>query len=95
MNLKAGLLLFNLLCASDAVETHIVLTHGGRELTLPTQNPWVVDTIVVGQMVLADVVFPKWDKRHPKRTRILLGTLIALRTVAVVHNGIQVRIALR
>lgn len=89
--MKALLITFNLLCGADATTTHAILTRGGREVLLPTQNPWVVDGVVTGEAFAASKSLQVLSRTHPKTARIIGWSLVGLRSVVVVNNVHQLR----
>lgn len=85
--MKPLILIFNLLCGADAATTHIALTHGAREVLLPTQNPWIVDGIVAGQAVATSTIVHRRGKT--RGITILTWIAIGARGVAVANNIYQ------
>jgi len=80
------LLAWNLLCFSDAATTHSILSAGGREVTIPTQQPWAIDGVVAAQAIAVDVTALKLRKNHPKAAWALVIGMTAARGFIVAHN---------
>jgi hypothetical protein len=85
--MKPLLLTLNLLCGADAASTHAILTHGGTERLLPTQNVWAIDAAVAGEAAGTSLIGAWLDRqRHPKIARAFLWGAIGVRAYAVTHN---------
>lgn len=81
--MKGLILSWWLLCGGDAATTHYVLKTGGREVMLPTQNPYVIDGWVAAQAHAGSKLF------GPKHTKTSVGIgigLMAWRGFVVAHN---------
>lgn len=89
--MKPLLIVFGLTCAGDPITTHHILTHGGTEVWLPTQNPAAASAISAGTCIAGLVSLHGLSKDHPKAARILGWTLVGLRGSIVASNVTQIR----
>ena len=78
---------------SDAASTHYALTHyNGREALIPTQSPYAIDAVIIGEATLTSFSVNWLDKHeHPKVARIIGWTAVGLRGFVVVHNIKEMR----
>lgn len=77
---------------ADASTTHYALaTQQGTEVVIPSQNPYVIDAIVVGEATAATLELQLHKHRHPKVAKILGWTIIGIRAAVVVHNITELR----
>jgi|KBSMisStaDraftv2_1062788.scaffolds.fasta_scaffold374837_2 hypothetical protein len=89
--MKPLLLSWWVLCGADAATTHHIVTTGGREVILPTQNPYAIDGVLLTQAFAADHALRNVARTHP-RLAIGLGVgLVAVRGFAVAHNLRQIQ----
>ena len=87
--MKTILLAYLLSCGADATTTTIVLKHGGREVELPTQNPYVIDGLTAGQAVGVAGMLVRLHRTHPKLA-VGMGLLsVGVRGFVVAHNVSQ------
>lgn len=89
--MKELLFALNAVLAADAASTHAVLARGGREVMMPSQNPYVIHGLVAGQAVGLTWGLRQAERSHPKGARIVGWTIVALRAAVVVHNVNQLR----
>jgi hypothetical protein len=80
------LLTLNILLGADAATTHGILSRGGREVLLPTQNVWAIDGIVAAEGVGMSYGLSKLAVEHPKLAKGLTWTLIGVRGAIVASN---------
>ena len=85
------LLTLNILMGADATTTHVMLNRGGREVLLPTQNPWAINGIVAGEATAMTFGLTTLSKEHPKLAKTLTWTLIGVRGAIVAHNVRELR----
>ena len=84
--MKALLLSWWLLCGADAVSTQHILAHGGREMLLPTQNPYAIDGVVFAQALAGDYAVRRLRQTHPRLAIGVAVGLTAFRGFATAHN---------
>jgi hypothetical protein len=77
--------------SGDAATTHYALTHGGKEIVMPTQKPWVIDATVGAEAALSTTGILWLDKNHPKAAKVIGWSMVAVRGAVVVHNVEQLR----
>ena len=87
--MKPLILTWVLMCGADAATTSAILNGGGREMVLPTQNPWVASAIIGGQATVGAITLSKLAIRHPKLARWVGWTIVGIRATAVVYNSNQ------
>jgi hypothetical protein len=79
-------------CSADAVTTHIGLNQGAREVVMPSQNPFILDSIGVSEAAVSSLGIVWLNKhKHPKAARILGWSIIAARGFVVYHNINELR----
>lgn len=88
--MKPLLLTYALLCGADSATTYIALAHGGREVWLPTQNPYVIHATTAAQYAVFAWSLQDLNKQHPKLARVVGWSVAAVRGVAVAYNVRQV-----
>lgn len=72
---------------ADAISTHNAITQrGAHELLLPSQNPYVIDELVVGEAVIGWWALVKINPNHPKIARTLYWLCVATHSTAAIHN---------
>jgi hypothetical protein len=76
---------------SDAATTSYALKHGGREVLIPTQNAYIIDSVVAGEGILSTRGLMKLNKTHPRAAKILGIGMIAARSFVVYSNVNQLR----
>lgn len=80
------LLAFNLLIGGDIATTHYGLTHGAHEMIIPSQNPWVVDAVLVSEAVGGSIALHHVGKQHQKLATWIAVAAIGVRGAVVAHN---------
>lgn len=88
--MKPLMLSWWLLCGADAATTHHVLTTGGQEMLLPSQNPYVVDGMVLAQAAMGAYANRELRKTHPKIAMGVMIGMVAFRAFAVTNNTYQI-----
>ena len=73
-------------CAADAATTVVGLTHGLREVVLPTQNPTLAASLVAAECVAIDRGLTTLAVGHPKVARWLGISATVLRGWVVTSN---------
>jgi hypothetical protein len=88
--MKTLLIVWGLTCTGDPLTTHQILTHGGREVWLPTQNPSAATAISGGTCVAGMVGISGLARDHPKAAKIIGWSLVGLRGSIVASNTMQI-----
>ncbi len=89
--MKALLLAYLLLSGTDATTTHIALNRGGREVMWPTQNPYLIDGLTLGQAVGVIGLVTTLHRGHPRLAMGMLVVSTVIRGAVVVSNIHQMR----
>ena len=90
--MKELLLTLTMMNASDAASTHVALNRvGGREISLPTQNPYVIDSLIAADTASEVLLLKRLHQRHPKLAKGFALTAIVIRSGIVVHNVYELR----
>jgi len=76
---------------ADAASTHIGINKGlVREALIPTQNVYVIDSVVAGEGLLTTKGLIKLNKTHPVAAKLLGVGMIAARSFVVFNNMKQI-----
>lgn len=90
--MKPLILAIALSFGADAATTHVGLASGrARETLLPTQNPYVIDAIIAGEVIEARWSLGKMHEHHPKLALTIGWIAVGLRATVAVHNGLALR----
>lgn len=89
--MKVLFVVWGLTCGGDALTTHHIMTTGGREAWLPTQNPMAASVIAGGTCVAGIPGVNKLSKTHPTAAKVVGWSLVAFRAGVVGHNADQIR----
>jgi hypothetical protein len=76
---------------ADAATTTYALNHGGREVLIPSQNIYVIDSVVSGEAWLTMKGLSRLNSKHPLAAKVLGVGMIGLRSAIVYHNVNQLR----
>ncbi len=90
--MKSILLGIWLTFGTDAASTHYALTQrNAKEVVIPTQNPFAIDAIVLGEAGLASFGLNRLNHDHPKLTKIVGWSIIGMRSFVVTRNIMELR----
>lgn len=89
--MKTLMIVWGLTCGGDALTTHHILSTGGREVWLPTQNPMAAATVAGGTCAIGMPTTYKLSKTHPRAAQIVGWSVVALRGSIVAHNMNAIR----
>lgn len=82
--MKSLILVLNLMAGTDTSLTHVALKNGAREVIYPTQNPYAIHGINLGQQLAFNYALPKMKNKKLAKG-IAIGLIIA-RGIAIINN---------